>query len=118
MSSYRTVALLVLLSLPGQQPQDDGFYSLAASGIAVRSLAGEEIHLGRKLNERVVRAAVRSVSNSNDSYSLQLETKNELPREVALCVKRTCVTFNSWGGGAIGTFRVGAQIPSRALAEL
>jgi len=116
------ICLLLLCSFPIlAAPADDGFYAIAPSGPAVRTVDGKDIHLGEKLDEKGIRASwLRSESNTNDKFSMSLERNGPFSRssdEIVLCVSDLCAMFQGSGTNGNQTFSIDTWGFTRAAAE-
>jgi hypothetical protein len=109
--------LVPVFVLVPPQPPEDGFYLVADAGLTVKTIAGEDIRIAEKIEERLTRAVVRSISNSNQRYAVRLEKDTAFiaAGRTALCVRGHCVRFTFWGQSP-GRFSTDAEIPA-ATAE-
>lgn len=97
----------------------NGLYAIGDSGIAVKTVAGKEIHLGARIDDAVTKTILRSVSNGNEQYYLSLEKAGAFSKEygsMAVCVDGYCVQFHSGGHSNNETFTIGEQFTSPAAA--
>ncbi len=96
------ISTMLASSLAAADPKiENGLYHIQDSGgITVKSMKSGEVHLGKKLDDKIEKALVLSLNNDNTQYYVSLTAKDgfsEAPWTTGLCVDGECLPFNSGG---------------------
>lgn len=98
----------------------DGFYEIIDTAYPIQALDGSWIGIGKKIDEKISTASIRSMNNSNETFYLSLEKEGAFSNDntaMVYCATYHCARFTSGGNSNNKTFTIGASIPNRISAD-
>lgn len=100
------ISMMLAATLAAAPKIENGLYHIQESGgVTVKSMKGGEVHLGKRLENKIETAIIRSGNNANSLYHVWLKSAEGISedyRTVALCVDGQCLCFNMGGKNKIG----------------